>query len=92
MILFIGDGLFKSVSAPLQGRVPMIPVDTACELLMSNIVNAIAMKNHLFVCPLNWHKFLFMVSDHFKTHHLFKTFSSYEMEIKDSTGRVEVTY
>lgn len=67
-----------------------MPVDVVCDLLFTKILSEDAMTNHLYGCTLNWQKFLFMASDHFKIHHFYKTFSGHEINVDESPSKVSI--
>lgn len=52
LIVFMRDGLFNKVDVPHDGKIPIIPVDYASEILLKNVINSNAMTDNLFICNL----------------------------------------
>jgi hypothetical protein len=90
LIVFMRDGLFQKVDVPIEGKVPIIPIDLACEILIKNVINSNTMTDNLFVCKLSWQKFIFMISDHFSIHSVKKAFSGPEVIANETDKRSKV--
>ena len=90
MIVFMRDGLFTKVDVPMNAKVPFLPVDIACDMLIDTVINAEAMKTNLFICNLTWQRLLFLISDHFTIHSVKRAFSDPEIYVKEVSNKPNV--
>ena len=89
LLVFMRDGLLDTVIIP-DCSVPLIPVDLACGLLMSNVLSGSAMLNSFYAGGLKWHDFFYIVSDHFTIHPPSSAYAGPEIHAKEEPKKVSI--
>lgn len=90
MVIFMRDGVFTEFYTQQNAKVPVIPVDFACELLIKGVIEPQAMRDTLYIGDLDWERFFYLLSDHFNIHSYKNAFSGSEIKIKTNKPQFKV--